>query len=186
MRHTSRYFTTLLALLFLVTPFYFQPNTGGIGLDLTYNIPAWAIASYVIAGALLLIAITHKFTRPANSWAFLVFPAVMILSGILAGSSQPISWLFRQTYIIGGLLFLFSLFQFEVGQRIGADPTWVVALQAVGGAAGNMICVHNVVAASAVVGLAGREGAVIRKTVWPFAYYALIAGLLGALFIALL
>jgi lactate permease len=74
---------------------------------------------------------------------------------------------------------MFSLFQWEVAGRIGADPRWVVALQAVGGAAGNMICVHNVVAASAVVGLIGREGAVIRQTLLPFFYYALLAGLLG-------
>jgi lactate permease len=73
----------------------------------------------------------------------------------------------------------FSLFQFGVGQRIGVDPTWIVALQAVGGAAGNIICVHNVVAASAVVGLLGREGLVIRKTLPAFVYYALLSGCLG-------
>ena len=74
---------------------------------------------------------------------------------------------------------MFSLFQFEVGTRIGVDPSWVVALQAVGGAAGNVICVHNVVAASAVVGLVGREGDVIRKTVLVFLYYVAITGMLG-------
>jgi len=74
---------------------------------------------------------------------------------------------------------MFSLFQFDVGRRIGVDPTWVVALQAVGGAAGNMICVHNVVAASAVVGLLGKEGLVIRRTLIPFAYYALLTGSVG-------
>ncbi|MCA9078048.1 MAG: L-lactate permease [Planctomycetaceae bacterium] len=73
----------------------------------------------------------------------------------------------------------FSLFQFSVGERIGVDPGWVVALQAVGGAAGNTICVHNVVAASAVVGLVGKEGAVIRKTLPVFIYYALLSGSLG-------
>jgi lactate permease len=78
---------------------------------------------------------------------------------------------------------MFSLFQFGVGQRIGVDPTWVVALQAVGGAAGNTICVHNVVAASAVVGLSGKEGAIIRKTLPVFCYYALITGLLGSLIV---
>ena len=62
---------------------------------------------------------------------------------------------------------------------VKVSPQWVVALQAVGGAAGNIICIHNVVAASAVVGLIGREGAVIRKTFWPFVYYAGIAGCLG-------
>lgn len=74
---------------------------------------------------------------------------------------------------------MFSLFQFGVAQRIGVDPSWVVALQAVGGAAGNIICVHNVVAASAVVGLTGQEGVVIRKTLLPFAYYVLLTGGLG-------
>ena len=74
---------------------------------------------------------------------------------------------------------MFSLFQYDVGTQIGVDPTWIVALQAVGGAAGNMICVHNVVAASAVVGLMGKEGDVIRKTIFPFVYYALLLGALG-------
>ena len=74
---------------------------------------------------------------------------------------------------------MFSLFQFEVGQQIAVDPTWIVALQAVGGAAGNIICVHNVVAASAVVGLVGREGDVIRKTLPHFVYYALFPGAIG-------
>jgi lactate permease len=74
---------------------------------------------------------------------------------------------------------MFALFQYDVGSQIGVDPTWIVALQAVGGAAGNMICVHNVVAASAVVGLTGKEGAVIRKTLFPFTYYALFTGAIG-------
>jgi lactate permease len=74
---------------------------------------------------------------------------------------------------------MFSLFQFGVGERIGVDPTWIVALQAVGGASGNIICVHNVVAASAVAGLVGAEGSVIRKTLLPFFYYALFTGSIG-------
>ena len=78
---------------------------------------------------------------------------------------------------------MFSLFQFEVGQRISVDPTWIGALQAIGGAAGNIICVHNVVAASAVVGLLGREGAVIRMTLLPFVYYALLPGAVGYLIV---
>jgi lactate permease len=76
---------------------------------------------------------------------------------------------------------MFSLFQFQVGQDIGVDPIWVVALQAVGGAAGNTICVHNVVAACAVVGLIGREGEIIRVTALLFFYYALFAGIIGML-----
>jgi len=77
----------------------------------------------------------------------------------------------------------FSLFQFDVAEQLGLAPLFVVALQAVGGAAGNMICVHNVVAASATVGLLGREGALIRKTLIPTAYYLLAAGAIGCLYL---
>ncbi len=99
------------------------------------------------------------------------------------------AWPFFSTFIGGMGAFvagsntvsnmMFSLFQFGVGERIMADPTWIVALQAVGGASGNIICVHNVVAASAVAGLIGKEGAVIRKTLLPFFYYALLTGSIG-------
>ena len=104
---------------------------------------------------------------------------------LVAGSAWPIF----STFIGGFGAFVagsntvsnmtFSLFQFSVGQRIGVDPTWIVALQAVGGAAGNIICVHNVVAASAVVGLLGKEGMIIRKTLPAFIYYALLSGCMG-------
>ena len=74
---------------------------------------------------------------------------------------------------------MFSQFQFSVAQQIAVDPLWVVALQAVGGAAGNVICVHNVVSACAVVGFIGREGEVIRVTAMMFAYYIVMAAFLG-------
>jgi lactate permease len=74
---------------------------------------------------------------------------------------------------------MFSLFQFATALKTGMTPGVIVALQAVGGAAGNMICVHNVVAASAVVGLLGREGALIRKTIIPMIYYLIVSGALG-------
>ena len=74
---------------------------------------------------------------------------------------------------------MFALFQFATALKIGADPAVVVAVQAVGGAAGNMITVHNVVAASATVGLIGQEGALIRKTLVPMVYYCLLTGALA-------
>jgi len=74
---------------------------------------------------------------------------------------------------------MFSLFQFATALKTGAVPGVIVALQAVGGAAGNMICVHNVVAASAVVGLLGREGLLIRKTLIPMTYYLIMAAAIG-------
>ena len=57
-----------------------------------------------------------------------------------------------------------------------AVPGSAIQAASVGGAAGNTICVHNVVAASAVVGLTGREAEVIRKTLLVFLYYVTLAG----------
>jgi len=116
-RNRATYCSLLFIALFLLSPLYFQPNLGGRGLNLAYNIPVWAIISFLIGGGLYLIASTRRFIYPTHSWAFLVFPVVMILSGILAGSSQPIPWLFRQIYVLGGILFLFALFQFNIKQQ---------------------------------------------------------------------
>lgn len=78
---------------------------------------------------------------------------------------------------------MFSQFQFEVAQTLTISSAIVVALQAVGAAAGNMIAIHNVVAASATVGLLGREGATLRKTIIPTFYYLVVAGIIGLILI---
>jgi len=74
---------------------------------------------------------------------------------------------------------MFSAFQFGVAERLAMSTVMIVSLQAVGAAAGNMIAIHNVVAASATVGLLGKEGATLRKTVLPAIYYLLVVGVLG-------
>lgn len=80
---------------------------------------------------------------------------------------------------------MFSLFQYGVADNLGMAPTWILALQAVGAAAGNMIAIHNVVAASATVGLLGKEGSVLRKTIFPTLYYLIFSGLIGLVLIGL-
>ncbi len=71
---------------------------------------------------------------------------------------------------------LFAGFQYGVAAEAGLSRTIIVGLQVVGGAAGNMICVHNVVAAGTTVGVLGREGRIIRTNLLPAAIYALIVG----------
>ena len=76
---------------------------------------------------------------------------------------------------------MFSLFQFGVAIQIGVSTVLVLGLQCVGASAGNMICVSNIVAAEATVGLIGREGILIRKVLGPTLYYVIFAGILGGL-----
>ncbi|PIE60520.1 MAG: lactate permease [Desulfobulbus propionicus] len=81
---------------------------------------------------------------------------------------------------------LFAEFQYATAAQLGISHQIIVALQAVGGAMGNMVCIHNIVAASATVGLVGMEGVLIRRNSLPLFLYGLAAGGLGALFIFLL
>ncbi|MCO8244853.1 L-lactate permease [Haladaptatus sp. AB643] len=81
---------------------------------------------------------------------------------------------------------LFGTFQFGVARDIGVSRTLLLAAQAVGGAIGNLIAIHNVVAALAVVGLVGEEGRVIRLELIPLIYYGVFTGILSLLFVYVL
>jgi lactate permease len=105
-------------------------------------------------------------------WPFFA-PFVGALGAFIAGSNT-----------ISNLMF--SLLQYTVAERLLISGAMIVALQAVGAAAGNMIAIHNVVAVSATVGILGREGAVIRITILPTLYYVVFAGVLGLIAIYLL
>jgi len=81
---------------------------------------------------------------------------------------------------------MLSQFQYGVAEQLANPVSLFVALQAVGAAAGNMIAIHNVVAASATVGFLGREGAVIAKTIIPTIYYLVFVGIIGLIGVAIL
>ena len=98
-------------------------------------------------------------------WPFFA-PAIGALGAFIAGSNT-----------ISNLML--SLFQFSVAERLMISGALIVGLQAVGAAAGNMISVLNVVAASATVGLLGLEGATLRRTILPTLFYVISAGLIG-------
>ena len=93
-------------------------------------------------------------------------PAIGALGAFIAGSNTVSNLMFAQ-------------FQYSLAESLTLSGTTIVALQAVGAAAGNMIAIHNVVAASATVGLLGQEGATLRRTILPTIYYLTAVGVLG-------
>lgn len=93
-------------------------------------------------------------------------PTVGALGAFIAGSNTISNMMLSQ-------------FQFEVANALRVSGAAMVALQAIGAAAGNMIAIHNVVAASATVGLLGQEGKTLRMTIIPTLYYIAAAGILG-------
>ncbi|MGE8296406.1 MAG: L-lactate permease [Pseudomonas sp.] len=103
----------------------------------------------------------------------LLAPSIGALGAFIAGSNTVSNMMFSQ-------------FQFGVASSLGISSALIVAVQAVGAAAGNMVAIHNVVAASATVGLLGREGSTLRKTIWPTLYYVLFTGIIAMIAIYVL
>ena len=178
---------TIFLLVCFLTAILHRMNRAAVGRAISSSLKMVASASAALVFAVPMVQV---FINSAGGETGLSSMPVELAEGVaaLAGQAWP-----AFAPLIGGTgafvagsntisNMMFSLFQFEVGQRIGVDPSSVVALQAVGGAAGNTICVHNVVAASAVVGMVGREGDVIRKTALVFLYYVFVTGALGLAF----
>jgi len=74
---------------------------------------------------------------------------------------------------------LFAVFHYSIADNLGISHIIVVSLQNIGGALGNMICVHNVIAACATVGLIGVEGLLIRRNLIPMTLTAILVGIVG-------
>jgi lactate permease len=127
------------------------------------NVNDLAISSMPIAMA------TWVAENVGRVWPFFA-PTIGGLGAFIAGSNT-----------VSNLMF--SLFQFGVAEKLLISGAVIVALQSVGAAAGNMIAIHNVVAASATVGLLGQEGSTLRKTAIPTLYYLIAAGIIGLIII---
>ncbi|WP_129140741.1 L-lactate permease [Modicisalibacter coralii] len=142
----------------------------GAGFVLLFTIPMVRILiNSGVNGADLVsmpVAMARFVANSVGDIYPLFAPTVGALGAFIAGSNT-----------VSNLML--SDFQFNVAEVLGLSTAMMVALQAVGAAAGNMIAIHNVVAASATVGLLGREGVTLRKTLLPTLYYVLFAGIIG-------
>ncbi|MDR0898838.1 MAG: L-lactate permease [Lactobacillaceae bacterium] len=105
----------------------------------------------------------------APAW-LIVAPALGEIGALITGSST-----------VSALTF--SPIQMSVATQAGLSVPLILGLQLIGGAAGNMIAIHNIVSVSAVVGLSGKEGQILRTTIAPALLYVVLAGL-GALIIS--
>jgi len=80
---------------------------------------------------------------------------------------------------------LLAEFQWGLAEVLHYPRDIIVASQVVGGAMGNMICIHNIVAVCAVVGFFGKEGTILKTNFLPFVCYGLLAGLMTCLLLTL-
>lgn len=108
-----------------------------------------------------------------------------ISAAALTGSAWPVFAPFvgvLGSFITGSATasnILFTEFQQSSAERLRLSAYALLGAQGFGAAVGNIVAPHNIIAASASVGLAGREGAVLRRTIPIMLIYTGLGGLLA-------
>ncbi|WP_052050695.1 L-lactate permease [Leptolyngbya sp. KIOST-1] len=175
---------TMFLLVVAITYGLHQMKPGDLGQALGRSLPVLQKTALALGAAVLMARV---FINSDVNGAGLPSMPIALAEGMsgLAGGVWP---LFAAgvgligAFVAGSVTvsnMMFSLFQFGVAENIATPPALILALQTVGASAGNVICVSNVVAAAATVGLLGREGLLMRQLLPVVVYYVGLAGLLG-------
>jgi lactate permease len=77
----------------------------------------------------------------------------------------------------------FGGIQHSIALSSGLNVNLTLALQSVGGAMGNMICLNNIIAVCSILGIGNAEGKIIKKTVLPMLVYGGIAAVMAQIMI---
>lgn len=110
-----------------------------------------------------MLKMMAKFFADISGQAYVVVsPLVGVLGAFFSGSNT-----------VSNLLF--APLQFEVAEILKLKTEVIMALQNIGGAAGNMICINNIVAVCATVGLIGKgEHRLLTYNILPCLLYCII------------
>jgi len=113
----QKVFFVMFGLLFLIAPFYYQPNLGGEGLNIPHNSSLWIVASWIIAAASFLICRSGKIILPRYWFPLALLPLGAIVTSFIADNNNPAEWVVRLSVIFGGYIFLIALYQFQLTSR---------------------------------------------------------------------
>lgn len=118
------------------------------------------------SGDSMLIVLARAAAAISGRIWYLMAPMVGILGAFVSGSATVSN-------------IMFGPFQYGIAQSASLPVTPVLSLQTIGSAAGNMICIHNVVAVLTTVGLVGKEGLLIRQNLPVCVLYGLASGIVA-------
>ena len=125
--------------------------------------------SRVMVHAGMIQSLAEAAAATGTAWPFLA-PFVGVLGTFVTGSATSSN-------------ILFSGFQEATATSLALPVGTLQGAQNFGAAVGNMVCPHNIIAGGATVGLAGREGEVLRSTAAACLTYAAAGGLLLVYFL---
>jgi len=120
----------MMTLLFLVAPFYYQPNWGGEGLLIPNNVLVWFVGFMIGSYAVYQFSHNGILRLPKYVSYIVAFPVLVVVAGFVTGVDEPTAWFFRLSFIWFGLLFFISLFQYELRQGRVDRLLFIVILSA--------------------------------------------------------
>ena len=76
--------------------------------------------------------------------------------------------------------------QLATATNAGLPVVLILALQSIGGAMGNMVCINNIVAVGTVLNLHNQEGPIIKCTIIPMMVYGILAAIIAGVYLAIM
>ena len=109
----------------------------------------------------MLDTMANALAKVGDKLYILIAPFIGVLGAFVSGSATV-------------SMTLFSNLQYNAATTLGIPTVFVISMQCVGAAVGYMVCINNAVAASATIGISGREGKLIKTNVIPMIIYSLV------------
>ena len=111
-------------------------------------------------GISMMVEMANALAKVGKGLFVLISPFIGVLGAFVSGSATV-------------SMNLFSNLQYDTALALGLPTVFVISMQCVGAAIGNMVCINNAVAASATIGTVGKEGKLIKMNAIPMLIYAL-------------
>lgn len=141
-------------------------QVGGASLSLLFGLALVEILKFKNSeNVSMMVEMANALSKVGKELYIFISPFIGVLGAFVSGSAT-IS------------MNLFSNLQYDTALVLALPTTYVIAMQCVGSAIGNMVCVNNAVAASATIGTTGKEGKLIKMNVIPMAIYLVVTALI--------
>ena len=148
-------------------------QVSGAALALLFGLALVEIMKFKNAsGVSMMDEMAGALAKVGKSLYVLISPFIGVLGAFVSGSATV-------------SMNLFTNLQFNTASALDLPTVFIVSMQCVGAAVGNMVCINNAVAACATIGTTGREGKLIKINAIPMVIYTLVTVLFFYIILAL-
>lgn len=136
-------------------------QVSGAALALLFGLALVEVMKYKgPAGLSMMDEMANALSLVGKELYLVIAPFIGVLGAFVSGSATV-------------SMNLFSNLQYNTATVLNLPTVFIMSMQCVGGAVGNMVCINNAVAASATIGTTGREGKLIKINAIPMVIYTL-------------